>query len=71
MSASQVAATLQRHFPSLRVLARADTRYDAYELLNAGLDEVYRFLDGDYENQPTYVWEVQQQGPVIGYTWSF
>ena len=36
-------------------------------LLNLG----YRYLDTDYENTGTYLWDVRQQGPVIGYTWSF
>jgi len=36
-------------------------------LLNLG----YRYLDTDYDNFPTYVWDVRQQGPVLGYTWSF
>ena len=36
-------------------------------LLNLG----YRYLDTDYDNELTYVWDMRQQGPVIGYTWSF
>jgi len=31
----------------------------------------YRYLQTDYDNSPTYAWDVRQQGPVIGYTWSF
>lgn len=31
----------------------------------------YRALRDDYNNRPTYAWEVTQQGPVIGYTWKF
>lgn len=37
-----IAATLRRHFPQLRVLARATARFEAYQLLDAGLDDVYR-----------------------------
>ena len=36
-------------------------------MLNLG----YRYLDTDYDNFPTYVWDAHQQGPVFGYTWSF
>ncbi len=36
-------------------------------MLNLG----YKFMDTDYDNVPTYRWDVRQQGPVIGYTWSF
>jgi len=34
--------TLQEHFPQLRILARAHSRQHAYELLNAGVKDVYR-----------------------------
>ena len=36
-------------------------------LLNLG----YRFMETDYDNFPTYVWDVRQQGLFAGYTWSF
>ena len=36
-------------------------------VLNLG----YRYLETDYDNYPTYVWDAYQQGPVFGYTWSF
>jgi len=36
-------------------------------LLNLG----YRYLNNDYDNLPTYSWDVKQQGPVVGYTWAF
>ncbi|MCM2269638.1 MAG: monovalent cation:proton antiporter-2 (CPA2) family protein [Thermoanaerobaculia bacterium] len=35
-------ATVRRHFPDLRLLARARGRDDAYALLAAGVDRVYR-----------------------------
>jgi voltage-gated potassium channel Kch len=37
-----VIGTAQRHFPQLRVLARARTRVEAYEVLEAGAHQVYR-----------------------------
>ncbi|RYF86899.1 MAG: potassium transporter [Chitinophagaceae bacterium] len=34
--------TIKKHFPSLRMLVRASNRYDAYDLMNAGMLHVYR-----------------------------
>lgn len=33
---------IQKHFPHLAIVARAQGRYEAYELLNAGVQHVYR-----------------------------
>jgi monovalent cation:proton antiporter-2 (CPA2) family protein len=38
----QLAQTARKHFPHLRVLARAGGRYEAYELTEGGMDNVYR-----------------------------
>ncbi len=38
----RVVDTVQRHFPHLEILARASGRVHAYELLEAGVDHVYR-----------------------------
>lgn len=35
-------ATVKKHFPHLKILIRAIDRPDAYELLNTGVNEVYR-----------------------------
>lgn len=35
-------ATVKKHFPHLKILVRAIDRPDAYELLNTGINEVYR-----------------------------
>ena len=35
-------ATVKKHFPLLKILVRAIDRPDAYELLNTGVNEVYR-----------------------------
>jgi Trk K+ transport system NAD-binding subunit len=34
--------TIKKHFPDLRMLVRATNRYDAYDLMNAGMLHVYR-----------------------------
>ena len=34
--------TIKKHFPNLRMLVRATNRYDAYDLMNAGMLHVYR-----------------------------
>ncbi|HEY0039433.1 MAG TPA: monovalent cation:proton antiporter-2 (CPA2) family protein [Flavisolibacter sp.] len=34
--------TIKKHFPDLRMLVRASNRYDAYDLMNAGMLHVYR-----------------------------
>ena len=31
----------------------------------------YRYFENDYDNAPSYAWDVRQQGPIVGYTWSF
>lgn len=42
-------------------------RFGKSMALNLG----YRYLKDDYDNLPTYSWDVEQQGPVVGYTWAF
>lgn len=34
--------TIKKHFPNLRMFVRAEDRYDAYNLMNAGMLHVYR-----------------------------
>ena len=34
--------TIKKHFPNLRMLVRAENRFDAYDLMNAGMLHVYR-----------------------------
>lgn len=38
----EIVATVRQHFPHLRILARAHTRQEAYDLLGAGVENVYR-----------------------------
>lgn len=33
---------IKKHFPNLRILVRAENRFDAYQLMNAGMMHVYR-----------------------------
>jgi voltage-gated potassium channel Kch len=40
--ALQLAHAARKHFPHLRILARAAGRYEAYELIEGGLENVYR-----------------------------
>ena len=39
---SEIVATAKKHFPNLRIFARAFDRVHAYELLNAGVNDVHR-----------------------------
>lgn len=38
----EIVETVRQHFPQLRILARAHTRQEAYDLLTAGVEHVYR-----------------------------
>ena len=38
----ELVGTVRKHFPQMRILARAAGRPEAYELINAGLEHVYR-----------------------------
>jgi monovalent cation:proton antiporter-2 (CPA2) family protein len=38
----EVIETIKKHFPDLRMFVRAKNRYDAYDLMNAGMLHVYR-----------------------------
>lgn len=38
----EVIETVKKHFPDLRMYVRAKNRYDAYDLMNAGMLHVYR-----------------------------
>ncbi|MHB1398998.1 MAG: monovalent cation:proton antiporter-2 (CPA2) family protein [Trichloromonadaceae bacterium] len=45
-TASRLIATVKKHFPRLRIMARAGNNLDAHELLELGVDQIYRdFLD--------------------------
>lgn len=38
----EIVATARQHFPRLRILARAHSRQEAYDLFGAGVEDVYR-----------------------------
>jgi len=38
----ELVETVKKHFPNLHILVRATNRYDAYDLMNAGMLHVYR-----------------------------
>jgi monovalent cation:H+ antiporter-2, CPA2 family len=38
----EIVHTVKKHFPNLKIFARATSRVDAYELLDAGVEHVYR-----------------------------
>jgi CPA2 family monovalent cation:H+ antiporter-2 len=38
----ELIATTKKHFPGLSIMARAKNRFDAYELLDMGVTEIYR-----------------------------
>lgn len=38
----ELVETVKKHFPQLHILVRATNRYDAYDLMNAGMLHVYR-----------------------------
>lgn len=40
--AKEIGEMVKKHFPHLEIMARSKSRTDAYELINAGFDRVYR-----------------------------
>ena len=43
---SQLANTVKKHFPNLKIMARTGNNLDAHELLDLGIEQIYRdFLD--------------------------
>lgn len=46
VTVERLVSTVRSHFPGLKIMARAGTNLDAHELLDLGVDQVYRdFLD--------------------------
>jgi hypothetical protein len=31
----------------------------------------YRYFKDDYDNTPKYGWDMEQKGPILGYTWAW
>jgi hypothetical protein len=42
-------------------------RFGENKALNLG----YRYFVDDYDNLPSYAWDMTQDGPVVGFTWVF
>ena len=59
----------QRFFQLCRFAAKAFQHY-AYFLFgkNEALNLGYLYFEDDYDNLPTYAWDMKEQGPVTGYT---
>ncbi len=61
----------------VKLAGDSDTGYNASLFLNRKIGKTmalnlgYRYLDTDYEDEGKYAWNIRQQGPVVGYTWSF
>jgi hypothetical protein len=59
------------------VAGDSDSSYNVEVFLNRRIRQTmavhigYRYFKDDYDNAPTYVWDTEQKGPVIGYIWSF
>ena len=59
------------------VAGDSDTSYNTQIFFNRRIGETmalnvgYRYLKDDYSNDGVYGWDMVQQGPVIGYTWTF
>jgi hypothetical protein len=55
----------------------SDSSYNTEIFFNRRIGETmalflgYRYLSDDYINEGVYGWDMVQQGPVIGYTWTF
>ncbi len=55
----------------------SDSSYNMEIFFNRRIGETmalnigYRILEDDYINEGVYGWDMVQQGPVIGYTWTF
>lgn len=52
---------------SINTSVMFNRRFGERKSLNIG----YRYFEDDYDNLPTYAWDMTQSGPIIGYTWVF
>lgn len=56
---SRLVETVKKHFPSLRIMARAGTNIDAHELIDLGVDQIYRdFLDTSVRAGVDVLWSL-------------
>lgn len=52
---------------SINTSVMFNRRFGANKSLNLG----YRYYEDDYDNLPSYAWDMTQDGPIVGYTWVF
>ena len=52
---------------SINASVMFNRRFGPKMSLNMG----YRYFEDNYDNLPTYAWDMTQEGPVVGYTWVF
>lgn len=56
---SRLVETVKKHFPHLQIMARAGTNLDAHELLDLGVDHIYRdFLDTSVRAGVDVLWNL-------------
>ena len=52
---------------SINTSVMFNRRFGQTMSLNLG----YRYFEDDYDNLPSYAWDMTQEGPIVGYTWVF
>lgn len=52
---------------SVNIEVFVNRRFGTNMALNVG----YRYFKDDYDDTPSYGWDIEQTGPVVGYTWAF
>lgn len=52
---------------SINTSVMFNRRFGERKSLNIG----YRYFEDDYDNLPTYAWDMTQSGPIVGFTWVF
>jgi hypothetical protein len=52
---------------STNAMVMFNRRFGENKALNLG----YRYFVDDYDNLPSYAWDMTQDGPVVGFTWVF
>lgn len=59
------------------VAGDSDSSYNASVMFNRrfgpnkSLNLGYRYFVNDYDNLPSYAWDITQDGPIVGFTWAF
>ena len=59
------------------VAGDSDSSYNASVMFNRrfgpnkALNLGYRYFVDDFDNLPSYAWDITQDGPIVGFTWAF